>query len=61
MICRECGKVGPATREEARRARWEPWSVRNRDRGPMVCPECIGAILGACMDALRAHSRAGGK
>lgn len=61
--CQECGRTGPATRVLARREGWEPYRTRTQhdlDQGPMVCPECVGALLEACIDALRAHARKAG-
>jgi hypothetical protein len=61
-ICHDCGRSLLGDRAAARALRWEPYSTRSQadlDDGPMVCPDCIGALLDGLDVALRAAAAAG--
>lgn len=54
--CCECDLTFDGARADARRARWEPFSVRTQqaiDHGPMICPDCIRSALDSLLAAIR--------
>lgn len=59
QVCHVCHRHIEATRSEACRQRWEPYSFSSQhtiDHGPMVCPECVTKAIDEVIAAIKLSS-----